>query len=122
MSGVVGGSGNYGGFTGNSSVSGSKYGSIDNKSYQTGGYGTTPSFNDGGLGVYGDYGTTKSTLDKYKDNKTTLTQGTIKKTTTSNITTPLVEDKKEPVVDNKKPFQTIAPKLVKPGSKPAPKQ
>lgn len=72
MSGVVSGS-NYGGFTGNSaaSIGGGKYGSIDNKSYQSGGFSSTPSYNEGGLGVYGDYGTAKSTLDKYKDNKAT---------------------------------------------------
>lgn len=94
MSGVVGG-GNYGGFTGNSSIGGTKYGNIDNKSYQTGGYGTSSSsYNEGGLGVYGDYGTTKSTLDKYKDNKSSLNTSITKKPTSS-ITTPLVEEKKK---------------------------
>ncbi len=95
MSGVVGGS-NYGGFTGNNSGSSSnaKYGSIDNKSYQSGGFGPTSSFNEGGLGVYGDYGTAKSTLDKYKDNKPTVTSSTSKKPVASTIT-PIVEAKKE---------------------------
>ena len=77
MSNVVTGS-NYGGFTGKDSSlgAGSKYGSIDNKSYQSGGYSgstnsTQPGYGDSGLGVYGDYSVQKSTLDKYKDNKTT---------------------------------------------------
>jgi hypothetical protein len=122
MSGVVTGS-SYGGLTGSNggSISGAKYGSIDNKSYQAGGFGSTPTFNEGGLGVYGDYGTAKSTLDKYKDNKPALSSGITKKPATS-ITTPLVEEKKkDEVVDNKKPFQSIAPKLVKPGAKPVSK-
>lgn len=93
MSGVVTGS-NYGGFTGSgsggSSIS-SKYGSIDNKSYQTGGYsgGSSSTYNESGLGVYGDYNVSKSTLDKYKDNKPTTASSGSKKLTTS-ITTPLV--------------------------------
>jgi hypothetical protein len=109
MSGVVSGS-NYGGYNGGHSSGGginSKYGSIDNKSYQSGGYGTTSaSYNEGGLGTYGDYTYSKSTLDKYKDKNVP-----IKKLNTSvggsgtNITTPLVEEKKEqPIIDNKKPF------------------
>lgn len=93
MSGIVSGS-NYGGFSGSGSGSGgssisSKYGSIDNKSYQTGGYSGGSSYNESGLGVYGDYNISKSTLDKYKDNKPTSTSSGIKKPFTS-ITTPLV--------------------------------
>ncbi len=94
MSGVVSGS-NYGGYTGSGtgSISGSKYGSIDNKSYQTGGYsGGSQSYNEGGLGVYGDYGTAKSTLDKYKDNKANLNTSMTKKPTT---TSPLVVEEKK---------------------------
>ncbi len=95
MSGVVTGS-NYGGFsgagTGTGSISGSKYGSIDNKSYQTGGYSAgSQSYNESGLGVYGDYNTTKSTLDKYKDNKASLNTSITKKPTTT-ITSPLVAE------------------------------
>ena len=96
MSGVVSGS-NYGGFSGKEgvgSISGSKYGSIDNKSYQTGGFSSSSVNYDGGLGVYGDYGTTKSTLDKYKD-KTSTTTPMTKKPTGSTITQPLNEDPKE---------------------------
>jgi hypothetical protein len=75
MNGVVTGS-NYGGFNNkeSSSIGGGKYGSIDNKSYQSGGYSgssssTQPGYGDSGLGVYGDYSYQKSTLDKYKDTK-----------------------------------------------------
>ena len=95
MSGVVSGS-NYGGFSGKEgvgSISGSKYGSIDNKSYQSGGISSTSVNYDGGLGVYGDYGTAKSTLDKYKD-KISSTAMT-KKPTGSTITQPLNEDPRE---------------------------
>ncbi len=84
MSGVVGGS-NYGGFNNKESSlgSGAKYGSIDNKSYQSGGFGPSSSYNDSGLGVYGDYGTTKSTLDKYKQNANTSMSTSTKKPTTA---------------------------------------
>lgn len=94
MSGVVTGS-NYGGFSGSGSsagnISSSKYGSIDNKSYQTGGYSSGSTYNEGGLGVYGDYNTTKSTLDKYKDNKSSLNTSTTKKPISS-INSPLVAE------------------------------
>ena len=92
MSGVVSGS-NYGGFSAKDSISGAKYGSIDNKSYQSGGYTSGPSYNEGGLGVYGDYGTTKSTLDKYKDTKASTT--TTKKPNGPSISQPLNEDSKD---------------------------
>lgn len=84
MGGVVSGS-NYGGINADKGgFGGAKYGSIDNKSYQSGGYSgssTNHSSNQGGLGTYGDYNYNKSTLDKYKDNKTpSNTASTIKKT------------------------------------------
>ena len=92
MSGVVSGS-NYGGFNSKeSSVTGAKYGSIDNKSYQTGGFTSNSSYNESGLGVYGDYGTAKSTLDKYKDTKATTMM--TKKPAGSSITQVLNEDPK----------------------------
>lgn len=92
MSGVATGN-NYGGPSGNSgtgSIS-SKYGSIDNKSYQSGGYTSgSQSYNEGGLGVYGDYNVTKSTLDKYKDNKPALNTSLTTKKPAASITSPLV--------------------------------
>jgi hypothetical protein len=45
------------------------------------------------LGVYGDYGTAKSTLDKYKDKNATTTM--TKKPTGSTITQPLNDDPKD---------------------------
>lgn len=72
MSGVVGGVGygnNYGG------GGGGKYDSYNNKSYNEKGsgknYGGGMDNNYGGMGVYGDYTYSKSTLDKYKNNEKT---------------------------------------------------
>lgn len=77
MSGVVSGS-TYGGF--NATQTGAKYGSIDNKAYSTGGYsnggGSSGGYEGGSLGAYGDYSYTKSTLDKYKDNTSSVKPNT----------------------------------------------
>ena len=77
MSGVVSGS-TYGGF--NANQSGAKYGNIDKKSYSTGGYSNgnygPGGYDSGSLGTYGDYTYNKSTLDKYKDNNTSVKPAT----------------------------------------------
>jgi len=75
MSGVIGGN-TYGGFGANNQKSNAKYGSIDNRTVGTTG---NSSYGDG-LGTYGDYNYNKSTLDKYKDTKTTTQTTTQKKT------------------------------------------
>lgn len=67
MSNVTGamnyGAGGYngGGYSGSGSNEG-KYGSYNNKSYSE-----KTGQDYGGLGVYGDYSTNRSTLDKYKN-------------------------------------------------------
>lgn len=69
MANVVGRSANYGGNDygyGNSSGDVGKYESYNNKSY-SGSQPTNTYGGSGGLGHYGDYNVTKSTLDKYKD-------------------------------------------------------
>jgi hypothetical protein len=134
MAGVVGGSGggySAGGYGGSSNYGGSSYGnqskyeSYNSKnvgsmsSGSTGGYGNTGS----GLGVYGDYGTTKSTLDKYKDPNGKKPANNASNPITANYSNAYGKDVKEeaPVETSKKPFEKVAKKLGKPGSKPAPK-
>jgi|LakMenEpi03Aug12_release.lakeMendotaPanAssembly.Ray.scaffolds.fasta_scaffold619584_2 hypothetical protein len=73
MSSVIGGN-TYGGFGANDYKGGSKYGSIDNKT--TGSTANNSSSYGDGVGVYGDYNYSKSTLDKYRDPKQTTTTNT----------------------------------------------
>ena len=114
MSGVLG-SNSSDGYSPHDYKGGSKYGNLDNKSYSTGYSGIN---NNSGLGAYGNYSYNKSTLDKYKDNNqktNTIDSISNKNINTSNL---VKEEKKESVIDNKKPFERVAPKLIKPGSKP----
>ena len=119
MSGVAGGT-HYGGYTGGYGGD-SKYDSYNNKNYgksnQNKSYGND---NVGGMGAYGDYSYNKSTLDKYKNNE----KNTNKSTNITGSNGPsIIPDitggagQSNPVEATKKPFEKIAPKLVKPQAK-----
>ena len=117
MSGIAGGT-QYGAYSGGDS----KYDSYNNKNYggkpsQNKSYGND---NIGGMGLYGDYNYNKSTLDKYKNNdKNTNKSTNITGTTSPSIIPDITGGAGEsnPVEATKKPFEKIAPKLVKPQSK-----
>lgn len=119
MSGIAGGT-QYGGYTGGLAGD-SKYDSYNNKNY-----GGKPNNNKtysesnklGGLGEYGDYSYSKSTLEKYKNNDKNVNKSiNITGTTTSPSIIPDVTGQGVPVESNKKPFEKIAPKLMKPQTK-----
>ena len=120
MSGIAGGT-HYGGYTGGGGYGGDgKYDSYNSKNYGKSNGNKSYSNNDnvGGMGVYGDYNYGKSTLDKYKNNdknKSTNITGSTSPSIIPDITGGAGQS--NPVEATKKPFQKIAPKLVKPQGK-----
>lgn len=120
MSGIAGGT-HYGGYSGGYGGD-SKYDSYNSKNYggkssQNKSYGND---NVGGMGVYGDYSYNKSTLDKYKNNEKNPNKST---NITGSNSPSIIPDitggagQSTPVEATKKPFEKIAPKLVKPQAK-----
>jgi hypothetical protein len=119
MSGITGGM-NYGAYSGGSGGSGDgKFESFNNTNYtsskQSSNYGHSDYYEGSGIGIYGNYGVEKSTLDKYREwkdktgkNMTPSTNTTSTSTTNKNDATTSQSNSE---ITKKQPFTSVAPKL-----------